>query len=372
MTSLLTRRAAGNPEATEPKRRRQIPWPLIAGVVTLIVLISLPNARISLQPIFDGYVSSSQTLLILASSLIFAGLAVSYDVVFGYAGMLSAGHATVFAAAVYSTNMLMEHGVAFFAAIPVAVAVATVLGAIIGALSLRTKALAFTMVTLAFGEVFSTLLVTDPFRVFGGEEGKPLAYGEVPATFLQARDVKNLYWLALGTLVVIFLLALQATRSRCGRVWTAIRENEERAEMIGLRTYVYKLIAFTYASVLAGIAGSVYLVVVRAANPSSASVEFSLAMIVMVVIGGRGRLWGAAVGGFLYGILTLRLPSLASSDAVAGLPDWLQRIIGEPLFVLGIVFMAVVLFAPAGLGGLVDTVGRRLQRRRTKSKTAAS
>ncbi|GAA1850997.1 branched-chain amino acid ABC transporter permease [Pseudonocardia ailaonensis] len=332
------------------------------GAVVLLVLVIVPfTGGLTVPFVFDGALSSSRTQLILAAALLFACVAISYDVVFGYTGLLNAGHATVFAAALYATNIGMELGVPFVPAALIAVVLATALGAGIGALSLRARGLGFAMVTLAFCEAFSTLLVTDPFRVFGGEEGRPLAFEQVPSILLQARNVKWLYWLALATLVLVAVIALVATRSQCGRVWLAVRENEQRVEMLGLNPFAYKLVAYSFSSFLAAIAGTVYLIVVRAANPASASVEFSLAMIVMVVIGGRGRLWGAALGGFLYGILTLRLPSLSSSGALDGLPGWAGRVLAEPLFVLGVVFILIVLFAPGGVGGAVDAVRRRIR-----------
>lgn len=219
------------------------------------------------------------------------------------------------------------------------------------------------MVTLAFAEAFYILLLTDPLDVFGGDEGLPLAFDQVPDLLASARDVRWLYWLALAFAVVTYLLARVATRSRCGRVWEAIRENEDRVELLGLVPYRYKLVAFAFSGALAAAGGSIYLLVVRGSNPAIATVQFSLALIVMVVLGGRGRLWGAAIGGLIYGFLTLRLPALSQSGVLDGLPDWAARILSEPLFVLGLLFVLVVLFLPWGVSGVADRVIARRRRR---------
>lgn len=344
--------------------RRRVSWTLFGGAAVVALLASFPFLDVAVPVLLPGQLSSSGSLLIVAVGLVFAGVAISYDIVFGYAGLLSAGHSLVFALGVYGTNLLMQRGVGWAVAAALAVVMSTVVTAAIGAIALRATGIAFTMVTLAFAEAFYILLLTDPVDVFGGDEGLPLAFDQVPDLLGSAREVRWLYWLALLFAVVTYLFARVATRSRCGRVWEAIRENEGRVELLGLVPYGFKLVAFVLSGALAAAGGSIYLLVVRGSNPSIATVQFSLALIVMVVLGGRGRLWGAAIGGLIYGFLTLRLPALSSSGVLGGLPDWAGGILSEPLFVLGILFVLVVLFLPRGVSGLVDrlTAKRRRQR----------
>lgn len=356
-----TRVPAGQSRRGERRVAQRIPWGMFAGAAILVLFAVLPLIDVPVPVLLPGSLASSGTLLVIAVALVYAGVAISYDVLFGYTGLLSAGHALVFAAGVYGTNILMIRGFSYPVAALLAVVFATSLSAAIGAVSLRVKAIAFTMVTLAFGEAFFILLLTDPADLFGGDDGLPLAFSQVPSLLASARDVRWLYWLALAFAVVAYLLAKVATGSRCGRVWEAIRENEGRVELLGLTPYGYKLIAFVFSSFLASIGGAVYLLVVRGANPSIASVQFSLALIVMVVLGGSGKLWGAALGGFLYGLLTLRLPALSASGVFDGLPDWAARVLTEPLFILGVLFILVVLFLPSGISGFAS---RGLARRR--------
>jgi branched-chain amino acid transport system permease protein len=230
--------------------------------------------------------------------------------------------------------------------------------ALLGAVALRTTGVAFAMVTLAFAEAFFLLILIDPPRIFGREEGLPLATEYVPDLFRGVVNVRNIYWLALIVAVFTYLVARRVVTSRAGRVFEAIRENEPRVEMMGLRPFPYKLSAFVIASTLAGLAGSVHLLVVRGANIGTAEAIFTLSILVMVVLGGAGKLWGAALGGFVYGILTLRLSDVATSDAIDALPGWLSGPLSEPLFILGTLFVLLMLFAPGG----ISSIGARLKR----------
>ena len=332
-----------------------------AAVVLVIVgvLAVVPLLPFGIPVVFSGPFNTAGTLQVLAVALVLAALAMSYDLIFGYAGLLSFGHALPFALGVYATNLLMIHGgIDYPVAALAAVAGIAGLMAVVGSLALRTSGVAFAMVTLAFAEAFSLLVLTDPVRIFGGEEGLPLASERVPDLFRGVANTQNIYWLALVVAVLTYLVARRVVSSRAGHVFEAIRENEPRVEMMGLRPFPFKLTAFVISSGLAALGGSAYLLVVRGANFGVTTPDFTLAILVMVVLGGAGRLWGAAIGGFVYGILTLRLAVVATSDAIDALPDWLSGPLSEPLFVLGVLFILLVLFAPGGFSSL----GQRFRR----------
>ncbi len=327
---------------------------LVVGAVLLAVLALLPLLPIEIPWIFNGPFNTPGTLQVLASALVMAGLAISYDVIFGYTGLLSFGHALPFALGSYGTNLLMIHaGLPYPLAALSAVAANVAIAAVIGALALRTAGVAFAMVTLAFAEAFSLLVLTDPVRVFGGEEGLPLVADRVPEMFRGVVNTPNIYWLALLVTVLIYVVARRVVSSRAGRVLEAIRENESRVELMGLPPMPFKLTSFVIAAALASLAGAVYLLVVRGANVGITTPDFTLAILVMVVLGGAGRLWGAALGGFVYGVLTLRLSGVATSDAIDALPGWLAGPLSEPLFVLGVLFILLVMFAPGGFSSLL-------------------
>jgi branched-chain amino acid transport system permease protein len=333
---------------------------LIPALTVVALLAAVPLLPFGVPVVFDGPFNTAGTLQVLAVALVMAAVAMSYDLIFGYAGLLSFGQALPFALGAYGTNLVMIHwGLGYAPAVMVAVAANAVLALAIGALALRTAGVAFAMVTLAFAEAFSLLAVSDPLRILGGEEGLPLASAQVPDLFRGVVNTQNVYWLALAVVVVTYVVALRVVTSRAGRVLEAIRENEPRVEMLGLHPFQFKQAGFVISSSLAALAGSVYLLVVRGANVGMTTPDFTLAILVMVVMGGSGRLWGAALGGLVYGILSLRLSAVSTSDAIHALPHWLGGPLGEPLFVLGVLFILLVLFAPAGLSSLVPRVGGR-------------
>lgn len=344
-------------------RDRRSPVGVAVALAVVVVLAVLPLLDVRVPAVVPGLLSSPGALQVLAIGLVFAGLAMSYDIVFGYTGLLSFGHALFFGVAAYGTDLLMARaGLSYAVAAVLAVALSGTLAALLGAVALRARGVAFAMVTLAFVEAFGIFLVTDPLRLTGGEEGLPLATAHVPALFRGVVNARNQYWLALALAVLTFLVVRAVTTSTAGRVWQAVRENEDRVELLGIRPYPAKLLAFVVGAVLAAASGCVYLLLVRGAGPGVASAEFSLALLVMVVLGGAGRLWGAAVGGLLYGLLTLRLPALATSGVLAPLPDSVESVLAEPLFVLGVLFVLLVLFAPYGAAGVVDRLRAGLSR----------
>jgi branched-chain amino acid transport system permease protein len=328
----------------------------------LVVFAAAPFIGAGVPVVLASAVSSPGSLLVLAIAMVYAGFAVSYDIVFGFTGLLSFGHALPIALGAYGTNLIMIHaGIPYFAAVVLSLLVTATIATVLGAIALRTTGVAFAMVTLAFAETFAILALSDPLRLLGGEEGLQLASSQVPDFFRGVVNTRHLYWLALGFLLFTYFVGRRVVTSRAGRVWEAIRENEPRVHMIGLEPFRFKLASVVIASVLASLGGSIFLLLVRGANTGMASATFTLALLVMVVLGGPGRLWGAALGGFIYAILNLRLSAVASSDFIAGLPDWIEGPVSEPLFILGVLFVLMMLFAPGGIASILDRL--RQQRR---------
>ena len=210
------------------------------------------------------------------------------------------------------------------------------------------------MVTLAFAQAASIAVGQNLFGVTGGDLGLGLPYEQIPEGLSGVVNTKHLYWLALVLLVVVYAVAWWLTRSAPGRVWQAIRENELRVQVLGLRTYPFKLLSFVLASVLACLCGVVYLLLVTGAQPQVTTPDFTLTLLVMVVLGGTGRLWGAAIGGALYTYLDQRLGDWAQSSVVHALPGVIRVPLSQPLFVLGLLFVLFILFLPGGIAGLVS------------------
>lgn len=211
------------------------------------------------------------------------------------------------------------------------------------------------MVTLAFAQAGAVVVGKNPGGLTGGEEGLSLPTRPLPAWMIGVIHTKNLYWLTLLALLVVYLLVLRLVTSPTGHVWQGIRENELRVEMLGLRPYTFKLLAFVISGLLATVAGVLYLFLSSGATPRIVSADFTVTLLLMVIIGGSGSLWGPVAGALLYHYLNLRLTAWAGSHLVGQLPLLLRRPLADPLFIFGLVFILLVLFFPRGLAGAFAT-----------------
>ncbi len=325
-------------------------WPL----VVFGALAFVPKLDVSIPKLFDQPVSSPGTLALLAACLVFAGLALTYDIQFGYTGLLSFGHTLYIALGVYLSNIaITDWHWGFWPAIFFTMGVTFVLANVLGYVSLRVGGIAFAMVTLAFAQAGAVLALKDPHHWTHGEEGLGADYTKLPKAFVGIVNTKNLYWLTLAFLAVVFFVVRWAVDSSPGRVWQAIRENEPRVQVLGLRPHLFKLQAFVLSSTLAAAGGIVYMLLYSGSTLAVTAPNFTLTLLLMVVIGGAGSRWGAVLGGILYTYLNNRLIAVGSSSTVEGLPHVLRTPLEQPLFLLGVVFILIVVFLPGGLAGLV-------------------
>jgi branched-chain amino acid transport system permease protein len=324
--------------------------PFVVPVAVLVVLALIPQFAIDIPYVFKDTINTPGTLQLLALCLVFGGLAMTYDLLFGYTGLLSFGHALYFAVGVYLVAIALTRWHWSFAeGLAFAALVGIVLPFVLGAVSLRVGGIAFAMVTLAFAQAGSVLAFKNPWKLTGGEEGFATDYTKLPEAFVGIFNTKNLYWLALAYTAAVFAIVRWAVGSSPGRVWQAIRENELRVEVLGLRPYGYKLMCFVLASFLATAGGVVYLLLQTGPTTEVTTANFTLTLLVMVVIGGTGTRWGALVGGVLYTWANQRLGDASSSHAIASLPSVVRTPLQQPLFVLGVIFILVVFFLPGGI-----------------------
>jgi len=171
---------------------------------------------------------------------------------------------------------------------------------------------------------------------------------------------------------LVFVVVRLAVGSSAGHVWRAVRENEQRVEVIGLSPYPFKLIAFVLAAFLAVLGGVVWLLLIGGATPEVTTANFTLALLVMVVLGGAGTRYGAMIGGFLYTLLDQRLGALSGSSRVQDLPDVLRVPLSEPLFLLGTLFILLVFFVPGGIASLPTRLRGMRPRREPLPEEAAA
>ena len=333
---------------------------IVVPAAVFALLAVVPKLAVDTHGVFSSELNSPGTLQVLGLMLVFGGVALTYDLLFGFTGLLSFGHALYFAVGVYLTAIATtKWDWSLPAALAFTAVVAIVLPLILGAVSLRVSGIAFAMVTLAFAEAGSILVDKNPHGWTGGEEGVAVNFEKLPEAFIGVLNTKNLYWLALGYLAVVFVIVNWAVDSSPGRVWQAIRENERRVEVLGLQPFRFKLMAVVLSAFLATAGGVVYVLLIGGATPQVTTPAFTLALLLMVVIGGAGTRWGAVLGGMVYTFLDNRLLDWSDSGAVQDLPKALRIPLSEPLFVLGTLFILLVYFLPGGLVGLARLRPRR-------------
>lgn len=321
-------------------------------VAFLVALLAVPRLSIRVPVLFDGPLNQAGNLQLLAVGFTFGVAALSYNLLFGYTGVLSFGHALFFGAGVYLPAIALRHWEwPVVPALLFGLGGGIVLAVVVGALSLRTQGVYFAMVTLAFAEAGAVIVGKNVGGLTGGEEGLSLRTRGLPSWMVGVVNTDKLYWLALAVLIVVYLLAWRLITSPMGQVWKGIRENERRVEMLGLRPYLFKLLAFVISGAFATAGGMVYLFLASGATPRVVSAAFTVTLLLMVIIGGSGSLWGPAAGALFYHYLDVRLTRWAASDAVADLPLLLSRPLRDPLFLFGIIFILLVMFFPRGLAG---------------------
>ena len=336
------------------------------GAIICVFFALVPFISLHVDWVLPGtvnVVNSTGTLEVLALCFIFAGVALGYDVMFGFTGLLSLGPVMYFATGVYVFDIALTcWNWPLASALGLTFAVSLVLALVLGAIALRVSGIAFTMVTLAFAQAFYYLVEDNPHGLTGGDTGLALSTARLPAFMSGAvSNTRNLYWIAFGFLVLAYAVVWVVTESATGHVFVAIRENERRLEVLGVRPFGYKLASYTLSSLVATGGGVAYILLIGTAVPSAvASTTVTLSILVMVVLGGAGTRWGAVTGAILYVYLQQFLLKVAAQPSFATLPSFLRVPLSQPQFLLGALFVLFVLFVPGGVAGLVS-------RRRTPS-----
>lgn len=335
-------------------------WGYVIGAAVVLLLVFLPLLNLPGLGILPGPTYTAGSMHLMAFTMLMVALALTYHLLFGVAGLLSFGHALYFSVGVYGLAIVMDRTdiplvPAALLVIVIGIAVANVLGAI----SLRVSGISFAMVTLAFAQAANVLVRRNPGRVTGGDEGLSLRTAHVPDFLVGVVNTRNLYWVALAVLVVVYLITVWLENSRLGHSVAAVRENETRVRVLGGRPYLVKLITFAVAGTLATFVGIVYLLLQSGASHTATGTEFTLSLLVMVVLGGVGKRWGAILGAVVYTLLDQRLVALAQSPVIANLPPFLHIPLSEPMFLLGTLFILVVIFLPGGLTSALERVTRR-------------
>ncbi len=336
-----------------------LPRSVVLSVILCVILICLALAPF----LFPGV----RTVDTAARICIFIVLVASYDLLLGYGGIVSFAHTMFFGVGAYGVALALTHMGRGFDAIVVGAlsgaVVAAVLALVIGLFSLRVRAIFFAMITLAVASAVA-VLVSQMSGLTGGEDGltfkTPRALtpafkfgGELFGVKLNGKLLAY-YFVFFGSLI-LFLLLLRVVNSPFGRVLQAIRENDFRAEAIGYRVVYYRVAATCLSAAAAALAGSLYAVWLRYVGPDTTlSMEIMIDILLMVVIGGMGTMYGAVIGATLFVVAQNYLQNLmgAAAGLVEGvplLPDLLNA--DRWLLWLGVLFILSVYFFPTGVVG---------------------
>ena len=331
----------------------------------LTALLIAIVAGLALAPfVFPG----AKALNVAAKICIFIVLVASFDLLLGYTGIVSFAHTMFFGIGAYGVAIALTRLGPSWAAVGTGIAAALALSfglsLVIGLFSLRVKAIFYAMITLAVASAFQTF-ASQLSEITGGEDGLNFKVPEllspgfslVEQPFLGVSvDGKLIsYYLLFAVTVVLFLVMLRIVNSPFGRVLQAIRENDFRAEALGYRTVVYRTCSNVLSAGFATLAGALLALWLRYNGPdTSLSFDIMIDILLMVVIGGMGTLYGAVIGASLFVIAQNYLQDLMklASDAAAGIP-LLPNLVHPDrwLLWLGILFVLSVYHFPAGIVG---------------------
>lgn len=364
------------------------------GSVLLALVFAAIVVGLGLAPfLFEG----TRALDTAARICVFVVLAASYDLILGYAGIVSFAHTMFFGIGAYGVAIAATHMGRSFPALGLGtlagLAVAALLAALIGAFSLRVRAIFFAMITLAVASAVAVLVSQVP-DLTGGEDGLTFqipraltaaqSYGTLPEfalplpaalapateagpavlTFGGERITGKIaaYYLVFAAALVSVLVMLRIVNSPFGRVLQAIRENDQRAEAIGYPVVRYRVAVAVLSAVFAALAGAIFAIWLRYVGPDTTlSFAIMIDILLMVVIGGMGTIWGPVLGAVLMVLAETYLQDLMAGSGGQGIP--VLGALLDPdrwLFWLGLLFILSVYFFPAGIVG-------RLRRRRVPS-----
>lgn len=285
-----------------------------------------------LFPLFMRYIDQPFYTVLVSRIMILALAVTSLNLLVGFGGMVCFGQAAFFGTGAYVVGIFMYHGV-LPACItwPVAMAVSALVALVIGSISLRTRGVYFIMITLAFAQMIYYVFVS--LKEYGGDDGLPLVQRSELPFGLNAKSDEVFYYVVLALGALCMVLVRHLVNARFGRALQAIRENESRAEAIGIPVYRYKLLCFVISGALAGLAGALIVNQSQLASPTLLQWNQSGMLLIMLLLGGVGYVYGGVLGAAIF----LLLEEVLSTQTIY----WQLG--------LGVVLLGVVLFARNGL-----------------------
>jgi branched-chain amino acid transport system permease protein len=306
-----------------------------------VVLPGLIFLTLALLPLFASLTAERYLLDLATRVMVFAVAAVALDLVVGYGGLISFGHAAFIGLGAYAVGILSAHRIGdALVSLPVAITVSMLFALGTGIVCLRTKGAYFIMITLAFGQMI--YFVATSLAPYGGDNGLTIAARNTVAGLPLLKSDRGFYYVTLLCLLATYLLCRALVASRFGRVLRGAKENATRMATLGFNVQRFQLVAYVISGGLGGLSGFLLANSTEFVSPAYMSWQRSGELIVMVILGGVGTLDGAIIGSAAY---------LFSEEWLSGIVENWQVIFG-PLLVL------VVLFARGGLIGLSSRLWR--------------
>jgi branched-chain amino acid transport system permease protein len=307
------------------------------SVRTLTVIVLL--AALVLLPLYVEFTGNRFLLTLFTRIIILAMAAVSLNLILGYGGMMSFGHAVYLGIGGYSVGMLAHEGIySGFVQWPVALVASALFALVIGALSLRTRGVYFIMITLAFAQM--AYYVVAGLARYGGDDGLTIYKRSQFFEPINLSNKTQFYYICLALLYASIYLVWRIVNSRFGMVIQGARSNDTRMRAIGFPTFRYKLTCFVIAGILCGLSGALLANHTDFVSPAMMYWTRSGDLIIMVVLGGMGSVIGPVFGAIMLLVL---------EETLSGFTEYWQIILG-PLLLL------VVLFARGGIDGLLGKV----------------
>lgn len=272
-------------------------------------------------------------------------LVLSLNLISGFAGQVSMGHAAFFGIGAYTAGILAIKGLPMWVAMILAAPVAALLGFLIGYPVLRLKGHFFAIATLGFGEIIHLVLNNwiDLTRGPMGLSGIPRPEAILGFDFSSKSDY---YYMMLVLVTLVIYLSMRMKNSKTGRALMAIRTDEITARAMGVNVTYYKNFAFTWSAAVAGLAGAAYASFVLFLSPETFTTSMSINILSMLLIGGIGSIFGSVLGGLF----------------ITGLSEYLRAFAEYQMLIYGVLMIVVVIFAPKGLGGMVEKLFAALQK----------
>ncbi|HZD61235.1 MAG TPA: branched-chain amino acid ABC transporter permease [Xanthobacteraceae bacterium] len=316
-----------------------------AFVVALVVMLAL-------VPVYAALIGNYFLMSLFTRIVILAMAAVSLNLIMGFGGMVSFGHAAYLGIGGYAIGILAKEGInSGFLQWPVALAMSALFALAVGALSLRTRGVYFIMITLAFAQMVYYIAIG--LDRYGGDDGMTIYKRSQFGDLINLSNKTAFYYLCLVLLLAAVYIVWRIVNSRFGMVIQGARSNDRRMRAIGFPTYRYKLICFVIAGTICGLAGALLANHTDFISPAVMHWTRSGDLIVMVVLGGMGTVFGPVIGAAALLVLEEVLPILIRVVATPMFGDAAVQIAEYWQIILGPIFLLVVLFARGGIDGML-------------------